>query len=143
VRPFLFLDVDGVLNDRESFKGATTTKVLSKKCVEQFKRIIAECNPEVVLSSTWRLYPDHAQVIWDLVGHELPATPERRTGRRGSEIAGFLANHPGRRYIIVDDDSDMLPEQKPYFIQTETEVGLTPEKADEIICLFKTMSGID
>jgi hypothetical protein len=36
-------------------------------------------------------------------------------------------------YVILDDDSDMLPEQMKHFVQTNSKEGLTPEKADEAI----------
>jgi len=31
------------------------------------------------------------------------------------------------KYIIIDDDTDMLDEQLPFFINTDPEVGITDE----------------
>jgi hypothetical protein len=36
-------------------------------------------------------------------------------------------------YCIVDDDSDMLPEQLPYFVQTDNQHGLLDEHVDRIV----------
>jgi hypothetical protein len=53
---------------------------------------------------------------------------------RGSEIAEWLSRHPEvDRYAIVDDDSDMLPEQVPFFVQTSFETGMTDEHAAKLI----------
>jgi hypothetical protein len=46
--------------------------------------------------------------------------------RRGHEIKAWLDDHiEVTHYAIVDDDCDMLPEQKPQFVQTFYEDGLT------------------
>jgi membrane-bound lytic murein transglycosylase MltF len=37
------------------------------------------------------------------------------------------------RYAILDDDTDMLPEQLPNFFQTTWEEGLTEEIAEKVI----------
>ena len=34
------------------------------------------------------------------------------------------------RYVILDDDDDMLLEQAPYFVRCDSEIGLTVSKAD-------------
>ena len=36
-------------------------------------------------------------------------------------------------YVILDDDSDMLDEQKEHFVQTSTEFGLTFETSSQAI----------
>lgn len=57
---------------------------------------------------------------------------ERQT--RGHEIEKWLDEHDYiDRYVIVDDDSDFLPSQMKYFVQTDGRVGLTMENAEKII----------
>lgn len=136
MKPFLFLDVDGVLNNRASFEAGVD---LDTECCARLRRIIEETGCEVVLSSTWRLYPSNARRVWAVIGGRCQRTPELRgpDDCRGTEIAAFLAADP-RPYVIVDDDSDMLEEQLPFFVQTDlAEGGLTEEKAQEIINKFK------
>lgn len=40
------------------------------------------------------------------------------------------------RYAIVDDDGDMLDEQRPYFVQTNAYVGMTDADADKLIAIL-------
>lgn len=58
-------------------------------------------------------------------------TPEARgVGKmRGHEIAEHLASFPAQvaAYVIIDDDSDMLPEQLSSFVRTSYEVGFTAD----------------
>jgi hypothetical protein len=54
------------------------------------------------------------------------------------QIDEWLANHPEYvdKYIIVDDDSDMLPHQKPFFVKTDGREGFCfaqYERAVEIL----------
>jgi hypothetical protein len=45
---------------------------------------------------------------------------------RGAEIKAYLVEHPEiNYYIIIDDDTDMLPEQSGHFIKTDPLVGFT------------------
>src|SRR3546814_6841131 len=59
--------------------------------------------------------------------------PDRwRNRRRGGEIAEWLSRHPEVSvYAIVDDDSDMLPEQRHAFVQTRFEDGIAPDRSEE------------
>lgn len=58
---------------------------------------------------------------------------------RGDEIKKWLGRHDVEKYIILDDDSDMLEEQLPFFINTDTHNGIRFEDMDRI----KTMFGIE
>lgn len=140
----LFLDVDGVLNHRAVFSPGSGPAPLCPKACERLKRLIAATGAKVVLSSTWRLGPidngnvaklrsfgvmDNAHQDWRTV--ELPHDFSKSKlifSRRGDEIAEWLSRHPEvTSYAIVDDDSDMLPEQKCRFVQTTFDSGLTEE----------------
>ena len=135
MQPYLFLDVDGVLNTYHSLVEGDD---LHSPCVEQLRRILKEADPEVVLSSTWRNYPDLRRKVWKVVGHRGKCTPKIGGVWRGGEIDLFLKKDP-RPYVILDDDNDMLPEQMPNLIQTDPTVGLTEERADKVIELLKTL----
>lgn len=133
-RPFLFLDVEGVLKTEHTLD----TEDFDPDTVEQLRRIIAEADPEIVLASTWRKYPKYAIRVWRVLGKRGLATPDLDKSR-GAEIAAFLNEHPGRRYVIVDDDYDFLPEQVPNVVQTSYRTGLNREAADEIINKLKAI----
>ena len=126
----LFLDIDGVLNNTASL--AMGIHLLPEKCL-LVSRIVDATDCGIVVSSTWRkLYEqDYLREmlgrvgLWMHVG-QFDYTPEFGRGTRGMEINAWLNTVKGvKNYIIIDDDSDMLPEQKPHFIQTNHNVGLT------------------
>lgn len=57
------------------------------------------------------------------------------SGHRGSEIQEWLDKQTEPyRYVILDDDSDMLDWQLPYFIQTDwLKWGLSDEDVEQAI----------
>lgn len=132
----LFLDIDGVLNSRRSvvaFKGfphsfdGDDRDRFDWTAVALIRRLCEDVGASIVLSSSWRiLHP----VDECANGLDLPIfdrTPSL-SGCRGMEINAWLAEHPEvTTYAIVDDNSDMLPEQKRYYVQTSELNGLSIE----------------
>ena len=62
----LFLDVDGVLNCAATWKLNDGQKGTFRICPERAARLtalLADVNPTVVMSSTWRKYPDHMDYL--------------------------------------------------------------------------------
>jgi hypothetical protein len=145
-RHVLFLDFDGVLNSSNGWKRdePQTYMYVTPECVEQLGRILGTVPDLMVcVSSTWRRYHSVDELGEFLSQLEIPRhriisrTPMRFSeGVRGHEIQDWLDEHPGvERFCIVDDDADMahLMDQ---FVQTDHYVGLTKEKAGEIIQRF-------
>lgn len=60
---------------------------------------------------------------------------------RGMEIKEWLTKRGKRvsQYAIIDDMNNMLPDQQPYFIQTNSEVGITDEDAERAIEILKNL----
>lgn len=57
-----------------------------------------------------------------------------RTNPRGLEIKTWLLeNNYGGKYLILDDDDDMLPEQKENFIQTNSDLGFSKKDKEKVI----------
>lgn len=148
----LFLDVDGVLNHRGVFVPSNGASPLCEKCVERLADLVERTAASVVLSSTWRLGGERSSHVHKLKDagvldrahddwrtKELPLdddTPWRF--RRGGEIAEWLSRHPEvTSYAIVDDDSDMLPEQFPFFVQTTFDAGLQDEHVERIVSILE------
>lgn len=128
----LFLDVDGVLNTHNSM----SLYSLSKTRVKRLAGIAKETGCSIVVSSTWRrdsvaLFKLKRTLNYhDVRIHDV--TPYLGT-IRGKEIAEWLTNNPDVTiYAIVDDDSDMLEEQKPNLFLTTMEDGLTEGIANKI-----------
>jgi len=144
--PILFLDVDGVLNSHGSFvrNGEPVWRVDADK-VALLNEVVRRTGCHVVVSSTWRKGPedgpDGCREILRARGVRVRFPRDWRTdgsldGIRGGEIADWLRRNGSPPYAIVDDDSDMLPEQQARFVQTNFEEGLTRAHADRLIALL-------
>lgn len=149
----LFLDIDGVLNtgddtaSRHYMKKRTNNRdwthdeqncnLFDERCVRWLHYIIEETGAKIVISSTWRR--KGLQYMWDfwkrrdLPGEVIGITPVLNRPR-GEEIDAWLEeNDYWTNYCIVDDDSDMLFEQKFRFVKTHNRFGLTLETAEAIV----------
>jgi hypothetical protein len=155
VIPLIFLDFDGVLNNRRSMHASwgfgvrphdmQLTRTVDPFCVSLLNRIIELTGAGFVVSSTWRLY--HPETIpsalaWGGFKHRnayFGQTPSNGDSR-GSEIAEWLVNSPdlaGGPYCILDDDSDFLDEQRPFHVKTNHEVGLTVDDALKAVAILR------
>lgn len=124
--------------------------------VDLFNSIFREVEAKVVLSSTWRL--DKKWVITmqrhgirNLIGRtpRMPLPGGAEAMERGYEIKAWIEReneyftkligspYKIEKYAIIDDDSDMLPEQLPNFFQTSWKTGLTQEIVQRIIAHLK------
>ena len=136
----LFLDIDGVCNHQKTRERQGNTKFIGINPVmaDRVRRIIAETGCKVVLSSSWRLFPDSKKWAAQEVCEFIDETPDLQRGAvwgmtyRGFEIKAWLDEHPGvRQYAILDDSDDFLWGQ-PLFRTTWAD-GLTDEIADAVI----------
>lgn len=128
----IFLDIDGVLNvipqGRDKYGSC-----FHKHFEENLKWIVEETNAKIVISSTWRFSGiEIMKEMWGkraLPGDIIDVTPftsvmtdydasfsER--AERGNEIRDWLNKNGGvEKYVILDDDNDMLPEQQDFFVK--------------------------
>lgn len=136
----LFLDIDGVCNNQKTRERQGDTKFIGIKpeLADRVRRIIAETNCKVVLSSSWRLFPASKKFAEENVCEFIDCTADLQRGAvwgmiyRGFEIKEWLGRHPGiKSYAILDDSDDFLWGQ-PLFRTTWLE-GLTDEIADNVI----------
>lgn len=145
-RRILFVDIDGVLNSVDSAERFQTFEVLDPTAV-QLLRVVTERNEaEIVITSTWRLWANWLALIrrsFSEAGWENPPiigrTPELR-GVRGSEIAVWLAQNPTDSFIIIDDDTDMLPEQMNSLVSCDPQHGFGEREVGEIDRIWERTS---
>lgn len=142
----LFLDVDGVMNCQSTFtKDPNATFPIDKYMAFLVGKIVLETDCKVVLSSSWRHHKAsvdfiHKRIvdIYDCTGDE-PYDDSRPGGaancQRGREIKAWIDSQKYKvdSYAILDDDSDMLPEQMPNFFKTQWLVGITDDIAKAVI----------
>lgn len=144
----LFLDIDGVLNSHRTayafggfpFDVEKHRHRFDEVAIALVRNVVTAAGAQIVLSSSWRNDKD-----WERIGPGLGLTIMDRTptlpGKRGEEIAVWLQAHPEvESYVILDDDGDMLDEQRERFVQTTHEDGLTYELALRIARLFDCSS---
>jgi hypothetical protein len=124
------------------------------------KFIIDNTAAQIVISSTWRMAGlTEMQAMWfdrNLAGKVIDVTPNEievvNAGKqkyydsvcRGAEIALWIEkNNFTGNYVIIDDTEDMLDSQKPFFIVTNGNFGLTQKDALKAVdILNKTQSAI-
>lgn len=148
----IFLDFDGVITtERSRYK-------LDKEKMELVKSICDKTDAKIVISSSWRLNTLENTIL-NITTVRNPETgvpflmPELVVGvtkrmyafsledknrhyliPRGVEIERYLREHKEvDRYVILDDDNDMFLCQAPYFVKTNTEIGITEEDANKAI----------
>jgi len=140
----IFLDIDGVLATLRVHLALKNKGGLIDKWdpvgASFIKKICQKYNVQIVISSTWRLFKD-GDLMLRLKEHHLHKylhndyKTKRLTGEiRGKEIKEWLSRHPEvENYLILDDDTDMLKEQMPYFVRTQTQNGITTENMEHIL----------
>lgn len=161
----IFLDVDGVLNS-EGFlcdqraerlvetrrdRVAIYTSMVDPVAVSKLRRLVETTDAYIVVSSTWRkASPDSDGVPMEALCDQLVAggIPESRVlgstphggnmSCRGDEIHHWLKHFDQdvKSYVILDDDSDMLYNQRNNFVQTDGRLGLTVADVDRAIYIL-------
>lgn len=151
----LFLDIDGVLNSvkfyKQSGKKGGLLKDIDGAALGRLLRVVLSTDCKIVISSSWRIQHTHNDIREMLLNAGWPgtkgppiigSTPVHNWGRtdahpgpplRGEEIKAWLdVAKDVTHYAIVDDDSDMLPEQMDHFVQTSWEDGLLDEHVEKL-----------
>lgn len=136
--------------------------------VRMIERVLNEQAAYIVVSSSHRnrfftgkteeVSTDDVRCTWQRWEHDLPnlqdymmrigfstreqiigCTPDIPHAMRGAQIQAWLDRHPEvEQWAIIDDDSDMLPEQAHRFIKTTTDNGFMFEHYKK---LEKMLSG--
>lgn len=144
----IFLDVDGVLNSaRWDAKCAITGRDLAMFDPAAAVRVVGACQETgaaIVLSSTWRFFPDYVAALISAGLPIIGGTPRNDAfGTRAAEIAGWIAadqlehgNGTVLEFVIVDDEPDAGIGFESRFVQTDPHVGLTATDAAKIVGLF-------
>ena len=148
----IFLDVDGVLNnirwaenmEREYGIQIYRDDILEDRAINLLKIIIEETGAVIVVSSDWRKIHVMLGHLRDrLAEYGITIYDVTPTGgpSRGSEIAAWLAQHPGiTQYVILDDHYDMEG-HGDHLVLTMPTQGLTI--ADAARCVHRLNEGIE
>lgn len=138
----VFLDMDGVLVTDRSHAAMSHGRRFMLNIdpigLGLVRRLCEGAGAKLVLSSSWReSVPQFAMdAIFANLGwpsapwHQNWCTPSKRRMSeyvgRGAEIKRWMDDSGvPERYLILDDDNDMLPEQQASFVKTSFEEGIT------------------
>lgn len=140
----LFLDIDGVLNNKPFLEKVSSGTELDPRNIMYFNHIITQTKCKVVVSSAWRLYHtwNNLLTILSMQGVDtrtfIGVTEDSKNiMNRGEEIHNYLIYHylaeiKIDNFVILDDERDHLvgfPNQEK-IVYTDFKVGLTKEKAE-------------
>jgi len=145
----LFLDIDGVMNNRELLI-EYGHDIIGHDMLVRLKRIIEATKAEIVLSSTWRVLPNSLKIVKNkLADHGLKlnsCTVEIIGGERSTEIQVWLMKNQDKisRFAILDDDSDAGTNGLNHsFFQTTFNVGLDDKMTDVVAKHLNTDAPLD
>lgn len=139
---YIFLDIDGVLNnDRTVTKSPDGYVGISDNLCKRLEKIIKATNAKVVLTSSWKDCSSPQDLVYmrkRLKRHlALPVgqTSEKRPTLRGTGIREYLENHPCDEYVILDDYSFNFEEERlqEHTIITDGSKGLTNDDVERAI----------
>jgi hypothetical protein len=161
---YLFLDVDGVLNNWHVSSTKTTNRILGNSSkgallmindslVDNLKLLYDKHNLNLILSSTWRKDANGLKAITDVLSNKgmtiQNCTPDRSgiftsytlsssfEEIRTEEIAFFVDKHIDAKvdtWVAVDDVKLDLDAQN--FVRTRLEKGLDKKRRDQVSALF-------
>ena len=142
----IFLDIDGVIQSPRYCVAIDETGWLSAfepAAMHMVQRLALDAKAQIVISSSWRIGATDRQLkqLFRCCGFKQIATSFHGdwqtkqingfSSKRGHEIAEWLSRHPEvERYVILDDDSDMLPEQAESFVHTDSHNGMLLQHYD-------------
>lgn len=163
----VLITLESMRRFNETFKGAVNFPSGMFICPKKLQALSDLCKAtraSVVISSTWRKmdYPlEEADTkilnpyLW-LKGwlkyFDIPIHPDEKTIEgdtiskggvfisciRGDEIQEWLNRHPEiKKFAIIDDDSDMRPDQISNFVKTQFETGLNGSAGFKIREIFR------
>mgnify|MGYP001576710275 CR=1 FL=1 len=150
-RRILFLDFDGVLNNKRWFasqlRAGRTCTDFDPRNMGHLKRIVQRLpNLQIVVSSSWRCgrtVAELGQLLARVVSSEqiFDKTPELLSRSRGEEICQWRMEWGIRehiapyniRFAVLDDDGFDMVAVFDNFFRTDARYGLTRKIADAVV----------
>ena len=155
---YIFLDIDGVLNSTEWEKKCRIGKRIHEDldfsfCPAMVTRLWNTLRElpdiKVVLSSSWRFYLREVNTrlgkagFGMIIDEILPGIEDYKKypdTSRGVLIRNYLQGN--EKYIIIDDDLNLLESQYSHLVRPNSRVGLTEEDCDNIKELYERFSKV-
>lgn len=152
MRPVLFIDIDGVLNDHRRMANGYAR--IDEDKATRLSKVLDELDADIVVHSAWRylvlkesmtvrgfgdLLQSHGLSLYRpgslhdmrILGVTRMDRGEGSTCDRSDQIREYAKEHGIKVYVAIDDLPLSLHKRR--FVKTEGTVGLTDAKAEEII----------
>ena len=138
-----FMSPDYKMSSEDGFGLSFGKAQIDPLAVELLNDLVERSDAHIVISSSWRHIWDREEMgsMLESCGFKfkdriIGETPRADMPHRGEEIKEWFGLdrekkeidpdwEPVTSYVILDDDSDMLPEQHEHFVHTNPMVGLT------------------
>lgn len=163
---YIFLDVDGVLNNKKHYKKQHNkyggrffmeSMPFNPRSLKNLRKILKATDAKLILSSSWRR-SDKCMIVLKArlaeYGIKISDVTDYINGKRGMEIGKWLQEKgmkriiyadnnpvqaPDYNFIIIDDETYDIIEYgyEPYLIKINSYVGLTWNKTREAIKKLK------
>ena len=152
---YLFLDVDGVLNNDETKERCMGFTGIDPHKVQLLRHIIDMTGAEIVLTSTWKYgweplnkqmndeFANYLDEVLAAEGLEVIDKTDDQGMDRGAGIINWLAQHPADAWVVLDDiffnDFKSTGVDKHLVLTADNEGldGLTQELADQAINMLQ------
>lgn len=157
----IFLDIDGVLNAEKEIVELTPMgyRGLDDRLIKNLKLAVDKTDAKIVLTSTWKVEwkadkrkcgKDSLYLIRKFETYGLKIVGKTIDNcvydpfyeHRGEGIKAYLLGRNDiENYVIIDDNvfSDFDDEIKKHLVKTNSDNGLTYEKANEVINILETL----
>lgn len=154
---YIFLDFDGVLNTEQykaqlAIEGKPTKDeygpLFDPKAVAHLAKIVEESKAEIFVISSWGevLGKDKIQEMWEKRGlpGELRAVfvPDEKCTNKAQWVKDCLDHTIFLPYVILDDESVFLPEQRKHFIKVNPITGITSKVEEWSIELLNELDNL-
>lgn len=149
---FIFLDVDGVLNNQtytihqailNNTRYFCSSVPFDDRSLQALKYLVNNINKDVniIISSTWRLDDTDMSILSARLkeyGLRVQDKTSNKVLTRGEEIDYYCKEHNiSDNYLIIDDDTDMLKHQLNNFIHCNSLIGFTALDAENALKLIR------
>lgn len=165
-RCFVFVDVDGVLNNEIWYSSKECLEIskddtkneeryFDPRCVSLLNDFTDRSGAKIIVSSSWR----NGRTLTELqdlfkrmgiTGEVISKTPQlrfennKKSVPRGCEIKAWLEDNKQIlgdkiskvRYVILDDDNDMLWWQRNNYIQVDSFCGITYNTVEKALAIL-------
>lgn len=138
----IFLDVDGVLNNKANLLKTHDVMSLDPQSVSLIRALVAETEAKVVLSSSWRFSQSYVAYLEESLRFQfLDVTPKNRMNTRGANIREWLEIYCDsiKGYVIIDDENDDIRDID-HFVKTSFETGFTKVHYDKALKILSRLT---